>query len=131
MNIENKVENKDTFKIQITSIDLFMDILGYKRAEGSTRYSNGIENSNQRYISFNTARKLHNTKWEYDVSNYMFFPVNDYRFCMTTEQYYKSQGRKIVEAVKIQCNKYGVLQIQSHVVKFTAEWYYDLLIGDE
>lgn len=122
---------KDTVKIQLTSVDLFMSALGYTRKKSSLRYDNHHNSTGVRYVSFNTAVKLHNNEWDYDCSTDKYVSESNESFEIDKLRYYTAFSRKLVNRAKLQANKYGILQVQSHVVEFTSEWLYDLLIGDE
>lgn len=132
---------KNTQHIQQLSLDAFMHELGFYRSLAasccnSSYYAACSNWSGVNTISYNTARDLHNRDWKYDEVKHQYFPTDyfglrpDTRspFNLTPTQYQQSQAQKLVEKVKIQSNKYGILLVQSNVVKFTHDWYYEELL---
>lgn len=136
MSIQINEKTKDTFGIQLTSLDAFADALGYKRNLRGQYESDKEDNVGTPIVSFNTMVKLHNSQWYYDIDKKVYVPepyfwrAKKYVFKLDPYKYRKSDSRRIVNKVKIQADRFGILAVQSHVVEFVAEFYYEYFLED-
>lgn len=142
-----KVEIKDTQTIQQQSVDAYMVELGYKRSVDGKRYEFMYPvKTGERFISMRRAIELHNSEWMYDEVTKVYYPVQDVKvddwdcfigrpnvdsvFKLSPYEYEKSQARKIVCRVSLQQDKHGRMKVQSHLVHFCCEFYYEQFLGD-
>lgn len=143
-----KVEIKNTQDIQQFSVDAFLIELGYKRTVDGKRYEFIYPvKTGERFISMRTAVELHNTEWVYDEVTKLYYPIQyvkleghdflkvkpnvDSVFKLSPYEYVKSQSRKIVCRASLQQDKHGRMRVQSHLVSFMSEFYYEQFLGDE
>lgn len=137
-----KVEIKDTQTIQQQSVDAYMIELGYKRTKDGKRYEFMYPvKTGERFVSMRRAIELHNSEWMYDGVTKLYYPVKyskmngrdflivkpnvDSVFKLSPYEYEKSQARKIVCRVSLQQNKHGRMKVQSHLVHFCCDFYYE------
>lgn len=137
-----KVEIKNTQDIQQFSVDAFLIELGYKRTVDGKRYEFMYPvKTGERFVSMRTAIELHNSEWMYDEVTKLYYPIQyskmngrdflivkpnvDSVFKLSPYEYEKSQARKIVCRVSLQQNKRGRIKVQSHLVNFCSDFYYE------
>lgn len=141
-----KVEIKDTQTIQQQSVDAYMVELGYKRTKDGKRYEFMYPvKTGERFVSMQRAIELHNSKWMYDEVTKLYYPMQtvnriggvvvgkpniDSVFKLSPYEYEKSQSRKIVFRVSLQQDKHGRMKVQSHLVNFYCNFYYEQFLGD-
>lgn len=143
-----KVEIKDTQTIQQQSVDAFCLELGYKRTKDGKRYEFIYPvKTGERFVSMRTAIELHNSEWMYDEVTKLYYPIHmvkgaagfwweakpnvDSVFKLSPYEYEKSQARKIVCRTSLQQDRYGHMKVQSHLVQFMSEFYYEQFLEDE
>lgn len=143
-----KVEIKNTQDIQQFSVDVFLIELGYKRTVDGKRYEFMYPvKTGERFISMRRGIELHNSEWMYDEATKLYYPVQyskmggrdflivkpnvDSVFKLSPYEYEKSQARKIVCRASLQQDKHGRIKVQSHLVQFMSEFYYEQFLGDE
>ncbi len=126
---------KDTYNLQLVSLDSFADALGYYRSPVDNKYINS-KSKGQPIVSFNTMVNLHNSQWYYDIDQKVYVPepyfwrAKKYVFKLDPYSYRKADSRRIIYKVKLQANRFGVIKTQSDVVKFTSEFYYEYFLED-
>ncbi|QGH72582.1 MAG: hypothetical protein [Myoviridae sp. ctThM1] len=136
-----KVEIKNTQDIQQFSVDAFLIELGYKRTVDGKRYEFMYPvKTGERFVSMRTAIELHNSQWLYDEISKLYYPSIFFRgvkmeyfripnvdsvFKLSPYEYEKSQARKIVCRCSLQQDKHGRMKVQSHLVQFMSEFYYE------
>lgn len=137
-----KVEIKNTQDIQQFSVDAFLIELGYKRTVDGKRYEFIYPvKTGERFVSMRRAIELHNSEWMYDEVTKLYYPIQyvkleehdflkvnpnvDSVFKLSPYEYEKSQARKIVCRVSLQQDKHGRMKVQSHLVQFMSEFYYE------
>lgn len=143
-----KIEIKDTQTVQQQSVDAFLIELGYSRTKDGKRYEFIYPvKTGERFVSMRRAIELHNSEWMYDEVTKLYYPIQyskmncrdflivkpnvDSVFKLSPYEYEKSQARKIVCRVSLQQNKHGRMKVQSHLVQFMSEFYYEQFLGDE
>lgn len=141
-----KVEIKNTQDIQQFSVDAFLIELGYKRTTDGKRYEFIYPvKTGERFISMRRGIELHNTEWAYEEKTKLYYPVHyshvldflavkpniDSVFKLSPYEYEKSQARKVVSRVSLQLDKHGRMKVQSHLVHFCCDFYYEQFLGDE
>lgn len=145
------METKNTFDIQMASLDAFASVLGYQRSMFGNHYIFDYDVAfGEQTVSFKTMVALHNAQWYYDETDNVFYPHReklvrekgkflfyDFEdkpftkvFNLSPYEYRKAQSRKIVNRVKIQCNKHGALHCQSHDVEFACPLYEKEFLGE-
>lgn len=143
------METKDTFHIQLASLDAFTNSMMYSRSRTGS-YLFDYFYMPEQTVSFNTMVKLHNAIWVYDDTDKVCYPhrVNIVRnegkylyhntedtpltkvFKLSPYEARKAQSRKIIERVKIQCDKHGILHCQSNDVEFVDPLYEYEFLGE-
>lgn len=143
------METKDTFHIQLASLDAFANAMMYTRSRTGS-YLFDYFYMPEQTVSFNTMVKLHNAVWVYDDTDKVCYPhrVNVVRneakylyhdvedapltkvFKLSPYEARKAQSRKIIERVKIQCDKHGILHCQSNDVEFVDPLYEYEFLGE-
>lgn len=145
------METKDTLHIQLASLDAFASSMMYHRSRtGSYEFDYDVGVAEQT-VSFTTMVKLHNALWIYDRTDNVCYPhrqqivrekgeFKGYHiseepftkvFKLSPYECRKAQSRKIIERVKIQCDKHGILHCQSNDVEFIDPLYQYEFMGEE
>ena len=144
------MEIKNTTTIQLASLDAFASSVMYHRSRtGSYEFDYDIGVGEQT-VSFTTMVKLHNALWIYDQTDNVCYPhrqqivreKGEFRgyhiseepltnvFKLSPYECRKAQSRKIIERVKIQCDKHGILHCQSNDVEFIDPLYQYEFMGE-
>lgn len=147
--LESLPKTKDTFHTQLASLDAFANAMMYTRSRTGS-YLFDYYFTAEQTVSFNTMVKLHNALWVYDDTDKVCYPhrVNIVRnegkyqyhdveddpftrvFKLSPYESRKAHSRKIVERVKIQCDKHGILHCQSNDVEFVDPLYEYEFLGE-
>lgn len=123
-------EPTDTAKLQLRSLEVFMNALGYKKADSYfddciNFYSILYENRHRATIAFNTAVKLHNGQL-LDWHGERFrdpFAVDAYKMRV-------ARASRIIYKCKLQyCKKTKLIICQDHNVAFVDPAYEQLFLG--
>lgn len=145
------METKDTLHIQLASLDAFASSMMYHRSRTGGYefdYDFGV---GEQTVSFTTMVKLHNAVWVYDDTDkvryphrvyilrnegkYLYHDIEDTPFTkvfkLSAYESRKAQSRKIIERVKIQCDKHGILHCQSNDVEFIDPLYQYEFMGED
>ena len=123
-------EPTDTAKLQLRSLEVFMNALGYKKADSYfddciNFYSILYENRHRATIAFNTAVKLHNGQL-LDWHGKRFRDP----FAMDIYKMRVAQASKIIHRVKLMYQKKTKRVIcQDHNVSFVDPQYEQLFLG--
>lgn len=123
---------KNTFGIQYASLLMFMRQLGYERI----LHQDGREQFYHRdyTISPNTAIAMHNGEWVDDFDLEKGYLTNTGFPHVVASQYIinMAEAGKVVEKVKLQWSKREKRYVvQSYIVKFKEDVYYDLMEMDK
>lgn len=148
--LESLPKTKDTFHTQLASLDAFASSIMYHRSHAGSYEFDYQVGVGEQTVSFSTMVKLHNALWVYDdtdkvcyphrvkiITNegkYQYHDVEDDPFTkvfkLSPYESRKSHSRKIVERVKIQCDKNGILHCQSNDVEFIDPLYEYEFLGE-
>lgn len=131
----NTEEIKDTFAIQLASLDAFAKVLGYWRhpfsnsyhaAEERYGYRRGIKGCDT--ISFNKMALMHNSHWARFGSSWMQSTACPW-FIVDVYTFNKAIAAKIVTRVKLQVDKKKKrIVCQNHLVNFAGTGYEQLYL---
>jgi hypothetical protein len=118
----------DTKYIQLKSVVAYMECLGYLYS-GKYFYQMNLNFTNSAFntISFRNAVLLHNQALYDNHGKHLRFPW--YELGLDKYKLNKAKACRIVQNAKLQSKKNGDIVVQSNLVKFVDESYYDLFLN--
>lgn len=106
---------KDSSKIQLSSVVLFMEQLGYCYMAPTRSFSSGHElNKGRAYVSLNTAIKAHNGTYNEWHGRWFDPPFEN----ISHEWFKAAKESKIVTSVSLQNSRKKGIIVQKHWVRF-------------
>lgn len=109
------IQPKDTSKIQLSSVVLFMEQLHYCYLAPTRSFTSGHPlNKGRAYVSLNTAILLHNGVYNEYHGRYFDEPFEN----IPSEWYYAAHRNKIVKGVSLQNSRKKGILVGKHWVRF-------------
>lgn len=109
------IQPRDTSKIQLSSVVLFMEQLGYTYLMPTKSFESGLWiNRGRQYISLNTAVRLHNGLYNENHQRYFDPPFDN----IPNEWFAAAKRNKIVQTVSLQNSRKKGIIVQKLWVRF-------------
>ncbi len=127
--IQLDISPKDTSKVQLSSVVLFMEQLGYTYLMPTKSFESGLWiNRGRQYISLNTAVSLHNGLYNENHQRYFDPPFDN----IPNDWFFAAQRNKIVQTVSLQNSRKKGIIVQKLWIRFAptenGELFYKTLI---